>query len=216
MIEIPNYNDKNFIIITDEEFKIRIFRKFKSFIISEIKEIYIDTNNQLIFLYKNEVYNFYIGKIKMGYRCFLDSFISSIHKNNPKNYIFFRTNNTACIYPLIFLPSVNSIYEFLFYQNNLGIYELITFILLILSLIYSFYYPKSIIIDIKNKSIQVTHGFIISLHKVYIKYKLIKSKQISNFLILKRHFLSYNINLAFKKNDPYKLILDDFISKLNN
>ena len=95
MIEIPNYNDKNFIIITDEKFKIRIFRKFKSFIISEIKEIYIDTNNQLIFLYKNEVYNFYIGNIKMWYRCFLDSFISSIHKNNPKNYIFFRTNNTA-------------------------------------------------------------------------------------------------------------------------
>ena len=85
MIKIPKYNDKDFIIITDDEFKIKTFRKFKNFIISEIKGIYINANNQLILLYKNEVYSFSIGNIKVSYRCFLDSFISNIHKNNPKN-----------------------------------------------------------------------------------------------------------------------------------
>lgn len=216
MIKIPNYHDKDFIIITDEEFKIKTFRKFKSFMISEIKGIYVNANNQLILLYKNEVYCFSISNIKIGYRCFLDSFISSIHKNTPKNYIFFRPNNIAYIYPFIFFPSIRSIYEFLFYQNNIEIYELITFILFILSLIYEFYYPKSIIIDVDNNDIKITHGFITPLHKVYNKYKLIKSKELDNCLVLKHHFLRYNLNLDFKKNDPYKLILDDFISKLDN
>ena len=216
MIKIPKYNDKDFIIITDDEFKIKTFRKFKNFIISEIKGIYINANNQLILLYKNEVYSFSIGNIKVSYRCFLDSFISNIHKNNPKNYIFFRSNNIDYIYPFIFLPSINSMYEFLFLQNNIKIYELIAFILFILSLIYEFYYPKSIIIDIDNNDIKITHGFIIPVHKIYNKYKLIKSKQLDNCLILKHHFLRYNLNLDFKKNNPYKLILDDFISKLNN
>lgn len=216
MIKIPKYNDKDFIIITDDEFKIKTFRKFKNFIISEIKGIYINANNQLILLYKNEVYSFSIGNIKVSYRCFLDSFISNIHKNNPKNYIFFRPNNIAYIYPFIFFPSINSMYEFLFLQNKIEIYELITFILFILSLIYEFYYPKSIIIDIKNNDIKITHGFIITLHKIYNKYKLIKSKELDNCLVLKHHFLRYNLNLDFKKNDTYKLILDDFISKLDN
>lgn len=88
MIKIPKYNDKDFIIITDDEFKIKTFRKFKNFIISEIKGIYINANNQLILLYKNEVYSFSIGNIKVSYRCFLDSFISNIHKNNPKTIYF--------------------------------------------------------------------------------------------------------------------------------
>ena len=202
MIKIPNYHDKDFIIITDEEFKIKTFRKFKSFMISEIKGIYVNANNQLILLYKNEVYCFSISNIKIGYRCFLDSFISSIHKNTPKNYIFFRPNNIAYIYPFIFLPSIRSMYEFLFYQNKIEIYE--------------FYYPKSIIIDVDNNDIKITHGFITPLHKVYNKYKLIKSKELDNCLVLKHHFLRYNLNLDFKKNDPYKLILDDFISKLDN
>ncbi|CDM68156.1 putative membrane protein [Clostridium bornimense] len=216
MIKIPNYSDKDFIIITDEEFKIKVFRKFKNFMISEIKGIYIDSKNQLIFLYKNEVYRFYIGKIKIGYRCFLDSFISNIHKNNPKKHIFFRTDNIGIIYPLLFLPSINSMYEFLFRQNNIKIFEIIAFILFILIVIYEFYYPKSIIVDTYNNDIKITHGFIIPLHKIYNKYKLIKSKQLDNCLVLKHHFLRYNLNLDFKKNDPYKLVLDDFINKLDN